>query len=241
MKHNFTLAHYRDILSKALDHDYQILSCYEYLRARELPRLGPRVLVLRHDVDDAPQRAEAMAAIEADLGVRTSYFFRVFSNRYNALSYNTLLLIRGLDQRGFEVGYHAEPSDVAVACQMPEFEAYWIGKKCLEAALGHPILGAASHREPTGINNLDFLGRYSPEDLGVAYEAYDTSNLNLFRESEYVTDGYEWYWRHYVGGALTTDQSCLCSSLDAELPLVYSLIHPNSWYDTHYHLDRALW
>ena len=150
-----------------------------------------------------------------------------------------MAIIRDIEAMGHEIGYHAEPFDVAanLSFQIEPMAVFQMGKKALELAIGHPIVGAASHREATGYNNLTaFLEHYDPKDLGLLYEAYDHSDFNLFQNSYYITDGYEWYWRSYINGRLTYTKKCLCEVLaEGNEKKIYCLTHPNSWYDRHYH------
>lgn len=76
---------------------------------------GP-VAILRHDVDRLPARAVAMARLEADRGVRSSYYFRC--SRRGEFPETSVRRIAAL---GHEIGYHYETlsacnGDVAAAC-----------------------------------------------------------------------------------------------------------------------------
>ena len=230
---NFTFNHYTQLLNTALHLEYRIVSLSEYLD--NCAFLG-KTLVLRHDVDSLPDKALEMARIEDKFGIHSTYFFRVFSNEYNIYGYDTMCIIKELEKMGHEVGYHAEPKDVAVACHIDAQDAYWLGKQALELLLGHPVNGAASHREATGNNNLtEFFAYYTPEQLGLKYEA-DSPSLGLFNSACYLTDGYEWYWRRFEHGTLTNDTRCACKILEeVQPPLLYCLIHPNNWYHQHLH------
>jgi len=107
----------------------------------------------------------------------------------------------------------------------------------MELLLGHKIYGVASHREATGFNNLkQFLEKKSIEELDIKYEAYDSSGLNLFKTSHYITDGYEWYWRSFINGELTNDSRCICEVIkEKKAKKIYCLVHPNLWYQNHFH------
>lgn len=179
-----------------------------------------------------------MAKIENEAGVHSTYFFRVFSNEYNIFDYNTMNIILEIKNMGHEIGYHAEPVDVSKAVGISEEQAYNIGKKALELLIDDKIKGVASHREATGYNNLvDYLSKKTNEELSIEYEAYDSQGLNLFSNSAYLTDGYEWYWRTFKDGVLTNDSNCVCKKLmEGTEPIIYLLTHPNSWFTKHYHV-----
>lgn len=232
----FRFDHYRDCLQVALDGGYEFMTCAQYRAADSPP---DRICVLRHDVDESPERAMRFAAIEEELGVRSTYFFRIHANEYNPFSFEVLSLIRDIDAAGHEVGLHAEPLDAARATPLDPEESMRICVQALELALGHGYSGVASHRDWTQDNNLDYFRAHGAEEFGLDYEAYDDANLGLFRRAAYLTDSAMWHWRLFVDGELTGDQRCLCEQFrNGGHPLAYVLTHPHAWYDRHYHRVR---
>lgn len=236
MSCDFTYNHYREILHLAKEKNYNIMGCNEYIHH---DNDSNKLIIMRHDIDTFPSRAYDIAKIEYEEGIRSTYFFRVFSNTYNIFGYDTMNIIREIEKMGHEIGYHAEPVDVAAATnwEIDSMQAFQIGKSALELVLGHTVEGVASHREATGYNNLkEFLELKTLQELQVKYEAYDSTGLNLFNNSLYITDGYEWYWRIFKNGKITQDQRCICQILKEEISSpIYCLIHPNSWYESHFH------
>src|SRR5690349_15051668 len=112
-KCTLSLDHFQEIVSAALDRGYTFSTCAGYAAS------GPvdgRLLVMRHDVDLLPERAPAIAAIEADLGIKATFFFRVHANEYNAFGHETLAIMRTLLAQGHEIGLHAEPLDLQASC-----------------------------------------------------------------------------------------------------------------------------
>lgn len=102
MTEGFTHAAYAHLLTVIEDAGYETLTVREYLSPGRLPE---RFVVVRHDVDGKPQRAEALARLEADLGVAASYYFHPSAFRETRAE-----RVEGL---GHEVGYHYD--DVATA------------------------------------------------------------------------------------------------------------------------------
>jgi hypothetical protein len=89
---------YRSLLEGARRADYRLVSLEDWISVPgEDP--GP-TLVLRHDVDEHPRAALAMAAIEEALGVRSTFYFRWRTADAR--------VIRSLRARGFAVGLHYE-------------------------------------------------------------------------------------------------------------------------------------
>jgi len=68
-------AEYRKLLSIAMEQEYAVLSLESWL-ADPAATAGSPLLLLRHDVDQSPQSALRMAAIEAELGVLSTWYFR---------------------------------------------------------------------------------------------------------------------------------------------------------------------
>ena len=68
-------AEYRRLLGSARERGYRIVPLEEWVRERGGEDPSP-TLILRHDVDQHPASALKMAAIETDLGVRSTWYFR---------------------------------------------------------------------------------------------------------------------------------------------------------------------
>ena len=63
-------------------------------------------MLWRHDVDISVHRALALARIEADLGVRATYFFTLHSSFYNLLEPAVAARARELLALGHWLGVH---------------------------------------------------------------------------------------------------------------------------------------
>jgi hypothetical protein len=87
---------YRALLTTAREHGYSLRSLEDWL---EEPGDGPTV-ILRHDVDQDPRAALRMAAIEEDLGVRSTWYVR-WRTAHPAL-------VGRLRRQGHAVGLHYE-------------------------------------------------------------------------------------------------------------------------------------
>lgn len=227
--------HFRQIVQRAVEAGYVFHTCADYAATHPGDQL---LAVLRHDVDIMPERAPGLAVIEADLGVRATYFFRVYANEYNALSHENLAIMRDLVAMGHEVGLHAEPLDLRASCGVDPATGIRVAAEALSGLLGERVVGVASHNDITPDNNLDFFRATSATALGLAYEAYDTENLNLFGQSLYITDGYFWRWRTFDRGRLTENDDCLCKHVEARSTPLYCLTHPHLWYPKHAHRVR---
>jgi len=93
---------YRAFLESAIKEGYRVCSVSGIWRLITAQGLDPhgRYLVLRHDVDTGWRTAAAMWTIDADLGVESSYFFR--------LSTLAPTLMAQIAAGGSEASYHYE-------------------------------------------------------------------------------------------------------------------------------------
>src|SRR4051794_14022454 len=74
----------------------------------------PHVL-WRHDVDASVHRALVLARIEAELGVRSTYFFALRSEFYNLLESGVTRRAREILELGHWLGLHFDPASLGPA------------------------------------------------------------------------------------------------------------------------------
>ena len=103
---DFTLKAYDGILTAGLAAGYTAQAVTDALNPSE-GSAPERVMVLRHDVDRRPANAVAMARLEADMGIRSSYFFRIIKETFRPE------MMREIAAMGHEVGYHYEDFHLA--------------------------------------------------------------------------------------------------------------------------------
>jgi hypothetical protein len=99
---DFTEARYRELLKRAKER-------YRFIAFPDFAAEGPAVL-WRHDIDMSPQRALALARIEAEEGVRSTYFVLLHSDFYNALEPAVVAVIREIIAAGHHLGLHFDAS-----------------------------------------------------------------------------------------------------------------------------------
>ena len=93
---DFTLNTYKKLLETALAKDYQFQTVESYIR-----QPLKRVVVLRHDSDIWPKNDLNMAKVEHELGIKSTYYFRVPETAKPAI-------IKEIVALGHEIGYHYE-------------------------------------------------------------------------------------------------------------------------------------
>jgi len=100
---SFTYDHYRHIIRSAQESGYEFISFPGVNDYRNTER---RICLLRHDCDNDLVAAAALARIEAEIGVRSTYFLMLRSAMYNLLSLPNRELAREIVGRGHWVGLH---------------------------------------------------------------------------------------------------------------------------------------
>ena len=71
MTRDFTLGMYRNLMETFTTSVYTPITVCDYLTSPPT-----RAVILRHDVDRAPERTLDMARVEGEMGVQGSYYFR---------------------------------------------------------------------------------------------------------------------------------------------------------------------
>jgi hypothetical protein len=99
---DFTESEYRNML-KLAKITWQLIPFAEY-------RKPGRVCLWRHDLDFSVHRAYRLAQIEAEEGLRATYFILLHSAFYNTLEPDIVRLILGIREFGHDLGLHFDPT-----------------------------------------------------------------------------------------------------------------------------------
>ncbi len=97
----FTESGYRTFLKRA-SQTYQ----WEFFGTSE----SDRHIILRHDVDLSPHRALALAKIEHEEGVKSTFLFMLHSDFYNLLEQPIVDIVRNISKLGHQIGLHFDYS-----------------------------------------------------------------------------------------------------------------------------------
>ena len=233
----FTFEKIRKHFAVAKEMNYQVLTCKDYVTQKAENRLGTRVLVNRVDIDESCKKARRLCEIFNALQMKASFFVRLHAHEYNPFAFENYRALKFIRDSGHEIGYHSEVIDQATIWNEDAETCLRRDIKVLSAMLQCEVVGVASHGGKTGLNNLDFWKNRKASDFGLLYEAYDKSPVfNLFDDSRYVSDSSWTYWKSYDKGQLRDgDRRDLGDHLREGLPLVYSLIHPETYFDEHFY------
>lgn len=200
---DFTEATYRDVVAYARQR-----FAFEPFGATPA---HPHVL-WRHDVDLSVHRALALARIEADAGVSSTWFYWLRSPFYSLLDRGTGERARAILGLGHWLGLHFDPSahpDVDDADDLEQHIDYERG--LLEDWLERPVCAVSLHnpdvRQVAGMRDERLAGL--PNAYGSALES----------TYEYVSDS-NGYWRHRRLPDVLADP---------EITRLHVLTHPEWW------------
>lgn len=137
---DFTLSIYESMLSVLQLNKFEFLTVGEYFN---IPRPIQKnlLILLRHDVDRAPDNALRMAKLENELGVKSTYYFRIKQQTF------VPEVIKGIVNLGHEIGYHYECLSDTNGNYEEAIEDFKINLKKLRAF--YPIKNIAMHGRPT--------------------------------------------------------------------------------------------
>lgn len=234
----FTFTNIEKNFREVLENGYRVMRCCDYISYKTGRQKNiPKILVNRVDIDISPKKARKIAGMFGNLGIKATFFVRLHAQEYNPFAFEEYKCLKYIRDAGHEIGYHSEVVDQS---SIWGEEAEFCLKRdlsILSQMLGVEIKGVASHGGMTGLNNLDFWREKRPSDFGLLYEAYDQQpEFGLFHESFYISDSNWTSWKCYDRGALVLgDTRSLGEHSRAEHPVIYSLIHPETYYHEHFY------
>lgn len=173
---------------------------------RDAPDAG---LLLRHDVDYSPEWAAELAQVNADLGVRGTFFFLTDSPLYNLFAASSRAALEQVAALGQDVGLH-----VRCAPLEPSAEALRNHFAVLRLAAPESIPVLAWHNPPTELAPLNRIA-----DSAGFQSAYAP---RWFAPGRYLSDS---NLRHSPEGLLQATREC-------PSPILQVLLHPFNWIDT---------
>lgn len=171
---DYTIKTYRLLLNEFLLCGYEFQTFQEF---QMNPRNG-KVVILRHDVDRTPKNAVRMAKIEAELNIKSSYYFRIVDESYNE---NCIQAIVGLNH---ELGYHYE--DLALSKGNKGLAIQIFVKNLEKLRKFYPINTMCMHGSPrSNYDNRSLWESYNYREYGIIAEPYFDLDFNHIL---YITD-----------------------------------------------------
>ncbi len=171
---DFTLKIYEKLLVALKENGYSFFTFEEYCAGKA----GGKYVMLRHDVDLRAGHSVATAKIEAALGIKASYYFRVVRQS------NQPDKIKAIASMEHEIGYHYEDLSLFngnTSVAMDHFVA-----KLAHFRKFYPVKTICMHGSPTSkYDNRTIWNFYNYRDFGLIGEPYFDVN---FDEVFYLTD-----------------------------------------------------
>ncbi len=219
---------YRVLLEHALRNGYRFYPIAEFwklIRSGEAQR--QLSFILRHDIDTDLKTARTLWQVEQDLGIRSSYYFRLCTL--------DLSFMQEIHRSGSEVGYHYEElSTIAkkrgwkaredIEQALPEIRArFEENLLSLRRRTGLPLDIVAAHGDwhnrRTKMGNVEMLRDSELRArLGIALEVYDEAFMSHVT-SRHSDNDYPVFW---------TPSSPLDAITRGE-QVIYLLVHPRPW------------
>lgn len=192
---DFTLLSYRNLLETLLSKGFSFITFADFLAEEgDVANRSRKIIMLRHDVDLKPHNSLATAIIEAELGIKGSYYFRMVPESFD------VEIIKQIASLGHEVGYHYETMDTASLRlnvkreklnerRKEELIDYAYNEFCENLGTfrkTYPVSTICMHGSPQSeFDNKDIWKKYDYKQLGLLGEPYFDIDFNDFF---YLTD-----------------------------------------------------
>lgn len=221
---------YRRTLSIALAQGYSVVSLEAWL-ADDAPGTEKPVLIVRHDVDQYPTSALRMAAIEAELGIRSTWYFRWRTARpavieeIRAAGHEVGLHYETLTRELLRRGLHAENAPALI----PQARLLLREELATFSALHGPVRSTCPHGDTRmpGVHNGVLLEGEDLSAYGVRWAA--NTAFGRLPLAVWLTD------RSSVKGRWKDDLDPIDLLVERRSPIL-AVVHPNNWVS-----GAALW
>jgi hypothetical protein len=159
-----------------------------------------RFVVWRHDIDVSPHRALALARVEHERDLRSTYFVWLHSPMYHFFELEIVNILKSIVELGHDIGLHFDTGYYGYLDKSALERV--IGSECklLEVVIGKKIDCLSYHDPGVGFPNY---GQYSIDELSALYPHYFETSLcdrintygQYFRENVHYCSDSNGYWR----------------------------------------------
>jgi len=227
---DFTVAKYQELCETIVESEYATLTFTRYFSSKTVPE---KFIILRHDVDRKPENALEMAELENDLGITSTYYFRMKEDIFIPR------IIRRIANMGHEIGYHYEVLDKArgdmnKAIRIFEDELKEFRKIC-------DVKTICMHGNPLSKwVNKDIWKKYDFRDFGIIGEPYLSID---YTKVLYLTDtGRRWNSKFSVKDVVDANlnqsnekikstDDIMNMIIEGHVDQMCILAHPSRWSD----------
>jgi hypothetical protein len=177
---DFTIKTYRCLLSTILEAGYAFYTFEDWCDKKALGRY----VILRHDVDLKAENSLATAGIEAEMGIRATYYFRIVPQS------NQPAIIKAIAELGHEIGYHYEDLSVMNGNKKKAINHFTLQLESFRRF--YPVRTICMHGSPTSKwDNRDLWEIADYRNYGIIGEPYLdflTSKSDTNNNKTYFTD-----------------------------------------------------
>ena len=191
-----------------------------------------KVVILRHDVDSWPANALQMAKVEAERGIKATYYFR-----RSWLSYNEKVLL-GIIKLGHEIGYHYEDLSACNGDKKAAIKRFEQNLRFYRQF--YPVRTIAMHGRPLSPwDSKDLWKSYDYHKYGLTGEPYldfDFGKMAYLTDTGNCWDGDRFSVRDHVQSgfkySIHSTLQLIEHLKDNKLPNYVMLnVHPARWND----------
>jgi hypothetical protein len=175
---DFTIEIYKELLQSLVDQKYNFQTFKEFI---EKPL--EKSIVLRHDVDLLPYNSLAFAKIQAEKGIKGSYYFRAVSESWDET------VIKEIAALHHEIGYHYECLTTCNGSMEKGIKDFETNLNSLRKLT--PVSTICMHGSPLSkYDSKDLWKEYNYRDFQIIGEPYFDIDFN---KTFYITDtGRRW-------------------------------------------------
>lgn len=222
---DFTLAKYRELCEA-------ILKGYKPMTVKSYLMLNPSgsVVIMRHDVDRKPESALRMAELEREMGIKSTYYFRMKKGVFRKD------IIKKIASMGHEIGYHYEVLDKAKGDFKKAIRIFEEELKAFRKI--YDVKTICMHGNPLSKwVNRDLWSVYDFRNFDIIGEPYISIN---YKKVLYLTDtGRNWSTKFSVKDIVNV-RSVLYENIkstddviqvlnDGRIDQICISVHPNRW------------
>jgi hypothetical protein len=180
---DFTIHVYKKLLEKLISNDYHFITVRQYAEKKNQV-LPERYVILRHDVDKLPVNSLIFARIQAESGIKGTYYFRAIEKRSWVPE-----IVTEIHSLGHEIGYHYENLSYCRGDSVKAIDDF--GNNLAKMRKLVPVDTICMHGSPLSrFDNRDIWKQYNYQDYGIICEPYFDVNFN---QVFYLTDtGRRW-------------------------------------------------
>lgn len=228
MPKDFTLSTYRQLILALMQAEYSIFTFEDWCDGKAQGRF----VILRHDVDLLANNSLITAQIEAEMGVRASYYFRVVPQS------NIPEIITQIAALGHEIGYHYE--DLSLFKGDKEKAIKHFEQQLNYFRQFYPVRTICMHGSPVSKwDNRDLWREFNYRDFGIAGEPYfdllnnesnTTEDIVYFTDTARMWDGDKYNVRDKLLGTKRSDGNAskpesVYETSDMKIHTTFDVIH----------------